>query len=212
MSISYIFPENLNPAGKIPLIMLHGYGSNETDLFELKNDLPRIYFPIALRGYQLTPYGGFAWYPLYMNASGNLHIKEDEMLHAISRLHDDIQDLTKRFGFKKEISILGFSQGSIISYALMSHYPEEYRNIVAFSGYIHEPVMMPLNKEDSKNLSVFASHGTNDDIIPVELARKVPLWLEKNHVRYVYKEYHAGHFLLPENVYDAMQFLEENAY
>ena len=212
MPITHIFPENLSPSGKIPLIMLHGYGSNEMDLYELKNSLPKAYFPIALRAYSLTPYGGFAWYPLYMDASGNLHIKEDEMLRAIINLHHDIQEIIKEFDFNKAISLLGFSQGSIVSYALMSHYPDVYGNIVAFSGYIHEPVMMPLNKEESKHLSVFASHGTNDDIIPVEWARKIPLWLERNHVRHIYKEYNAGHFLVPQNIHDAMQFLEANAY
>ncbi|NPA43501.1 MAG: phospholipase [Chlorobi bacterium] len=212
MEIVAVYPRDKSPAGKIPLFMLHGYGSHEADLYAFKDALPSAYYPVALRAYHPTPYGGYAWYPLYVGPDGRLHADEPAMIEALHRLREDIKNLSDRLGFEKTPSLLGFSQGSILSYLLMSHYPRDFRLITALSGYIHEPLMLPVSEEEARRLRVFASHGIYDDIIPVELARRIPPWLEKHHIPYEYKEYPAGHTVTPENLADATAFLARHAY
>jgi phospholipase/carboxylesterase len=207
MQTSHIRPESDPKPGDTPLIMLHGYGSNESDLFSLKSHLPEGYYPIALRGYNTTPYGGYAWYPLYIGPAGEMHVNEHEMIEAAQKLLQDLEDIKSVFGFERPFTLLGFSQGSIMSYLLMSMSPCKFRKIVAFSGYIHDPVMHRLDKEEVKHLQVFASHGIHDDIIPVEWARKIPDRLSQYGIKHIYREYPAGHYLIPENIEDAMNFL-----
>ncbi len=212
MKTGILHPGHLPRPNDIPTIMLHGYGSHEADLFSLHGELPPEYYPIALRGYLSTPFGGYAWYPLHISYTGDIRIEEDKMLDAAWKLAEDIRALKTEFNIKKPVTLIGFSQGSIISYLLMALFPEEFKNIVAWSGYIHEPVMPEPDPEDLKHLRIFSSHGLYDDIIPIQLARKISPWLKRYHIKHIYKEYPAGHFLIPENIEDAMIFLKKNKY
>ncbi len=189
------------------IVMLHGYGSNEWDLYALKEHLPGAYYPVALRGYIDTPFGGYAWYPLYVDASGTFSVNEKEMLQTARKLIEDLNEIRRKFGFSAPLNLLGFSQGSIMSYLLMSLRPELFHQIIAFSGYIHEPVMNDPGADEVKHLRVFASHGIYDDIIPIERAEKVPEWLKKHHIEHTFKVYPSAHNLIPENIKDAMHFL-----
>ncbi len=205
--LSFVFPENLSPGGKIPLYMLHGYGSNEVDLFMLNDRLPEKYFPVSFRAPFTTPYGGYAWYALYVDGHGQLTADEKQMEDAVFMLKENIEAANRRFGFTSPVNILGFSQGSILSYLFMSYFPEETERLVAFSGYIHEPLMKDLTGQKTDRIRIFASHGLYDDIIPVEWARRIPDYLKERNIRHVYKEYPTGHYLTEENIADAVDFL-----
>jgi len=207
MDTPILYPSGLTPEGRVPLVMLHGYGSNEADLYQFANELPRQYFPISLRGFYQVPFGGYGWYPLYINPGGSFTVNETEMKDALYRLKSVLDSLKRRWGFKSPFTLMGFSQGSIMSYLLMSHFPAMFDKIVAFSGYIHEPLMSEPAPALAARLEVFASHGIYDDIIPVELARRISPWLSKRHIRHVYREYPAGHTVSAANWQDALDFL-----
>ena len=50
------------------LIMCHGYGSDENDLFSFASELPEELFIISVKAaYQLQPYGN-AWYAIHFDA------------------------------------------------------------------------------------------------------------------------------------------------
>ncbi len=189
--------------------MLHGYGSNEVDLFMLSDQLPPDYFIISLRAPLSLPFGGYAWYPIEFLPEGGIKIKNEDMRSAAQVVMENIIYLHKHFGFKEKNNLLGFSQGSILSYLILFLFPEFFRKTVAFSGYIHEPAMPERPQGNTSNLEIFASHGVVDEVIPVELARKIPPFLSRHHIKHTYKEYDAGHYLIPENIKDASAFLED---
>jgi len=207
MKAKYIYPVGISPEGKQLLVMLHGYGSNELDLFGLKDRLPDELFPVSLRGYYETPFGGYAWFPLYMDAAGELHANEQEVMNTVKDLLDDIRELQSVFRTDGPVHLLGFSQGSILSYLLITWMPDFFRLTVAFSGYIYEKVLPPTDPASVQHLRVFASHGIYDEIIPVEKARKIPEILKEKGIYVEYREYPAGHYLTEENIADAMAFL-----
>ena len=62
---------------------------------------------------------------------------------------------------------------------------------------------------DFSNLKIFASHGTADQVIPVEWARKSPAILEGLGIKTTYKEYPIGHGVSPQNFYDLKSWLLE---
>ncbi len=206
--LHYIYNKEQSPEGKKPLFMLHGYGSNEVDLYMLQDRIPPAYFVISLRAPLKTPYGGYAWYPLYTSPDGTLSVKEEEIERAQRILTENLQYLHRHFRFNKPAHLLGFSQGSIISYILLYRNPEFFKKLVAFSGYLHEPSLPDSPQGETNHLEIFASHGTFDDIIPVEWARRISPRLSKDKIRHIYKEYPAGHYLIEENIQDAMHFLE----
>ena len=63
-------------------------------------------------------------------------------------------------------------------------------------------------KNDFSNLKMFVSHGTVDQVIPVEWARKAPAVLDSLGISNVYKEYPVGHGVAPQNFYDLKNWLE----
>ena len=51
------------------IIMLHGYGSDENDLFSFASELPETYAIIALKApIPMQPFGN-AWYQIYFDAN-----------------------------------------------------------------------------------------------------------------------------------------------
>ena len=78
------------------------------------------------------------------------------------------------------------------------------------SGYLNlDIVAEDYLKNTFSNLKIFASHGTVDQVIPVEWARKTPAILENLGIAVSYKEYPVGHGVAPQNFYDFKNWLLE---
>ena len=60
-----------------------------------------------------------------------------------------------------------------------------------------------------KHIDFFVSHGSQDQVIPVEWARKTQPYLEKLGLQVEYKEYPVGHGVAPQNFWDFKNWLEK---
>lgn len=194
-----------NPA----IILIHGYGSNEEDLFAFASELPSNYYIFSVQApYQLPPYG-FAWYAITFDANMNKFSDDDQAIASRDLLVTFMNDMVDKYPVDEtNINLVGFSQGAILSYAVALTYPEKVNKIVALSGYFNPDIMEP--KQDFKAyeaLKIFASHGTVDQVIPVEWARRTAQELQKYQISFEYKEYPVGHGVAPQNFYDFKEFL-----
>ena len=194
------------------LLMLHGFGSNETDLFSLASYFSDDLLIISAQAPIQLEFGGYAWYPIYIDTQGNKvsdHQQAFESLLKISEFIDFLKDKYKISS--KNFNLLGFSQGAILSYALALNYPEKVKNIIALSGYISNDIMPVNEKTDAyKHLNIFASHGIFDDIIPVEETRKITPYLQQRHVKHVFNEYPMGHEVAYDCLNDMINWSKEN--
>ncbi len=188
------------------LLMLHGFGSNEADLFSLADQLPDDLLIISARAPIPLDFGGYAWYQIYMDAQGNKISDNQQAADVLLDLSSFIDTLIEKYQIDPHnFNLLGFSQGAILSYALAFTYPDKIKNVMALSGYINEDIMPVQEKIDKyQHLKFFVSHGLYDDIIPIELARKIPPYLDQRKIHYTYKEYPMGH----EVSYDCLQDLK----
>ena len=68
MNLDYLVrePENITPNTPI-LFMLHGYGSNEQDLFSFRETLPADWIIISFRAPRNTQFEGYSWYDINFN-------------------------------------------------------------------------------------------------------------------------------------------------
>ena len=74
-SFEYRFRDSTDTNKSSPLVlMIHGYGINEDDLFSFASDLPENYKIISLRAPYSLPYGGFSWYDINLDNSSNIKI------------------------------------------------------------------------------------------------------------------------------------------
>jgi len=202
--LEYIVREPIQATEQTPLLlMLHGYGSNENDLFSFASELPDELLIVSARAPLSLGLDSFAWYSLQMNAQNQLVSNIPEALEARNMILNLIDFLQRIYHFKPEKSfLLGFSQGSILSYSIALNYPEKIQNIIALSGYINEEITPNQPNIHYKKLNFFCSHGTEDSVIPIAAARKTASLLTQLDIRHVYKEYHSGHGVSPANFTD----------
>ena len=108
----------------------------------------------------------------------------------------------------KNITLLGFSQGTILSYGIALSHPDKIKNVVALSGYIKEDLISkPHDISLYKDIDFFISHGTQDQVIPIQWAEKAPKFLNALGINNCFKTYPAGHGVTPQNFNDLNQWL-----
>lgn len=213
MSLQYLIREPKAIQEKNPLLLLlHGYGSNKEDLFSFASELPEEYYVISVQAPHDLMYGSYAWYAINFDADDTKFSDINQAKQSRDLIVDFIDELVTKFPIDKEkITLIGFSQGAILSYAIALSYPAKVSKIVAMSGYLNtEMAKENFEQNDFSNLKIFASHGTVDQVIPVDWARKTSPVLEKLGIKFVYKEYPVGHGVAPQNFFDFRNWLEEN--
>lgn len=183
------------------LFMLHGYGSNEDDLFSFAQELPQELCIISVRApYPLQPYG-HAWYAIHFEADNTKWSDDGQAIRSRDLLRHFILEACSTYGLDQDqVTLLGFSQGTILSYALALSYPTLVKNVIALSGYINEGILKEGYEEhDFSGLGIYASHGQVDQVIPVAWAQRAPVLLERLNIDHVYEEFPAGHGVVPQN-------------
>ena len=193
------------------LFLLHGYGSHEEDLFSFVNYLPEEYLIISLRAPLTLGFGGYAWYSIHFNEQQDKWSDDDEAKTAQEIILHNIDYHLEQFKLEgQKVSLLGFSQGAILSWAVGLSHPERIDKIIALSGYVNEDIF-GYAKEGLEQLRIFSSHGTEDPTLPVDWARKGIALVEKKNLKVAYNEYPAGHGINPENFADLLAWLKANA-
>ena len=187
------------------LILLHGYGSNEEDLFSFATELPDELLIISARAPLTLGVGSYAWYSINFDATSNVKFSDlDEARNSIQKIENFIDEVIEKYKVNtKKIFLLGFSQGSILSYAVALKNPDKIQNVIALSGYINtELIPIDLTKEAVNKLDFFISHGTVDQVLPIDWIRKSLPILDTLEINYQYKEYPIGHGINPQNFTD----------
>lgn len=213
LPLKYIMREPLVKIKRSPVIfMLHGYGSNEEDLFSFAEELPKEYTIISLRAPYRLPEFGYAWYSINFDEEQGKWSNNEQAVKSRDLVVDFIDEACKLFNLDtKNITLLGFSQGSILSMALAISYPRKIRNVIALSGYLNLEILKEdYAKENHSALHFYVSHGTSDQVIPIEWARKTPEFLENLGIEYVYEEFPVGHGVSPQNFYSFRNWLSDN--
>lgn len=195
------------------LLLLHGYGSNEEDLFSFAAQLPDEYLIISARAPYNIPGYGHAWYAIDFDADMNKFTDDVQAAQSRDLVAAFIDEVIAAYPVDKDnITLIGFSQGGILSYAVALSYPEKIRRVAVLSGYLHENILKDktiLPTIDWDYLSFFISHGIADQVIPVDWARKAPEFLKTLGIKSEYHEYNTGHGVAPQNFYDLVNWLNK---
>ncbi len=193
------------------LLLLHGYGSNEEDLFSFASEIPDHYFVVSARAPYDMQYGSYAWYAINFDADENKFSDLEQAKTSRDLVANFIDELTANYAIdENNVTLVGFSQGTILSYAIALSYPEKVKRIVAMSGYLNQEMLVPdYLKNNLSNLKFFISHGTVDQVVPVEWGRKAKPFLDNLGIESVYKEYPIGHGICPQNFHDFKEWLNK---
>lgn len=158
-------------AGRPVLLLLHGYGSDERDLFVLAPFLPDAFVLAAVRAPLTPPFPapGWSWYPiegLDGRSSGAVTAAAESLIAWIDRATD-----------AETIGILGFSQGAAVALQALRLQPERFAFVVNLAGYA-DPSPLPGDEVlAERRPPVFWGRGARDEVIPPAAVAHTVQWL-----------------------------------
>lgn len=204
------------PQPTASIIWLHGLGADGHD-FEAV--IPELQLPVepALRFvFPHAPYrpvtinGGYvmrAWYDIAMGGNG-FEQNTDHIRESAKILQGLIQNEIRRGIAADHIVLAGFSQGGAIALHAGLRYPAPLAGIMALSAPVPfaEELMAEVHPANA-TLPVFMAHGTDDQMIPFDSARRAHELMEARGLRPEWHAYDMGHTLVPEEIRDIARWL-----
>lgn len=207
LALKYIVREPAAKSATAPLIiLLHGYGSNEGDLFSLVPQLPQDAIVLSARAPQTLDHG-YAWFAITVPGAASTDIAGQARAREL--LLQFIEQAGKKYHVPaSRIYLMGFSQGAIMSYTIALTQPEKIRGIAVLSGRLLDDIKPRIAKAENVNkVSIFIGHGTEDKIIPIEKARDAHNYLTGKKINTDYREYKIVHTISPEEMSDVQKWL-----
>jgi phospholipase/carboxylesterase len=183
------YPTGVGPFSII--LMIHGWTGNEDSMWVFTSSLPKDALLIAPRGLYSTPSGGYSWYPKQNRPLPWFN----DFLPAADQLFNVISPKNFPMGDFSGVHLLGFSQGAALACIMSILYPERISSLAGLSGFLPEGAASRLSPKRLEGLPVFMAHGTLDDRVPVDLARKSVAQLEQAGAHVTYCEDDVGHKL-----------------
>jgi phospholipase/carboxylesterase len=179
------------------LVLLHGRGADERDLFPLLDilDPERRLLGATARGPLSLPPGGAHWYVVR-----RVGYPDPETFHTTyPQLAAWLDDMLAEHGIPHERTVLGgFSQGSVMAYALgLGARRPRPAGIMALSGFLPEVEGFQLDLSAAAELPVAIGHGTHDPVISVEFERDARDRLTGAGAAVTYRESPMGHTIDP---------------
>ena len=194
------------PAGA--LILLHGRGTDETDLFPLLDELDPERNLLGLTvGGPITnlPPGGRHWYAIEQVG----HPNEETFLETMELLCRFLDDFLRGREIPWERTVIGgFSMGGAValSVGLAAERPLP-AGIMALSCFLPTVDGWRLDLPGKRPVKVWISHGSFDNIIPVDFGRRSRDVLEKAGFEVSYRESRMAHGIDPELLPELRQWL-----
>lgn len=191
------------------LVLLHGYGSNEEDLFSFAEELPDELLIVSPQAPLSMGFGSYAWYTINFDEINGKFSDLKEAKESIDKISLFIDTIKKKYHTDPDNTfLLGFSQGAILSYSLSFFHPNKIQHVLALSGYINTE-LLPEEISSEIKTDYYCSHGIVDQVLPVTWARNSKPFLEALNLNTAYSEYNVGHGVAPQNFYSFKKWIAE---
>ena len=194
------------------VIWLHGLGADGSDFVPVVPELGltpsvgvRFVFPNA-PAIPVTCNGGYvmpAWYDIISLDKDS----RDVDVAGIIKSRQQIRSLIAReneLGIpSNRIFLAGFSQGGAIAYATGLTHSESLAGIIALSTYLPVPQLVTEEAtEANREVQIFAAHGTQDDVVSIELGLRARAFLIQNGYTCRWQDYPMPHTVCLEEIHD----------
>lgn len=172
-------------AGRPLIVLLHGYGSHEGDLFALAPGLPLDAVVAAPRA-PLRAGPGFAWWHIEeLDNPPPGEVPADAMPTGVRKQDSVVDATTYTFldwldGAAKDastVSLVGFSQGGALSLQALRAAPGRFAAVVCLSGFVPPGDHVGDAELAQIRPPVFWGRGTADQVIPPYAVERTAAWL-----------------------------------
>ncbi|MCW4458761.1 alpha/beta hydrolase [Microbacterium sp. MPKO10] len=191
--------------GRPLLVLMHGYGSNESDLFGLAPSLPLELVIASVRAPHTAPWpiDGWSWF----TAGTEKGPDSEEINDSARAVLTWLDNLTVT---PPSVGLLGFSQGGAMVLQLLRNAPSRFAYGLVLSGFIapgEEPGDADLAE---RKPPVFWGRGSADDVIAESAIVRTTDWLP-THSTLSGRIYEGlSHGINQQGVADIRAFIERN--
>ena len=210
LSLTYLELAPKKPENAPLMIMLHGYGSNEKDLIQLAPSLRQEFRYISARAPQEMDFGMFAWFPLEFTPTG-IRVDHGEAQRAAEQLIGFIKEIIAEYQpLGNKVFLMGFSQGTVMSYLMAFLAPELLHGVIGCSGQLPEKTMpQEALKAALSKLPFLVMHGSFDEVLPIAKGLAAKAWLEEHVEDLTWREYPMAHQISDDGVELMCSWLEK---
>lgn len=192
------------------LILMHGVGSNEQDLFGLAPYVPKNFHVLSLRApYAMGP-SAYGWFAFTVDAQGERRINETQEAASRATVAQTLASAAQQLGIPSERVVAGgFSQGGIMSLSLLLTQPAlMHAAMVMHSRLLQQIVPLVVPAQELQGKQLWLSHGTHDNVIPLAAAHGIRDLVKTLPIELAYAEYPSAHEIIEEELMEAMAWLE----
>lgn len=176
------------PKGSPLLLLVHGYGSDENDLFSLIPYLDDRFTAVSVRAPHAYP-PGYGWYDISFTDRGIL--RDEAMIEGSGQaLETFLREAVEKYGADPaRVFVLGFSQGAAMALQLLLTRPQLLAGAVALSGHVPDVGWDARASDDAlAGKPVFVGHGVADPVVPIAAGRDARARLGSLPVNLTYRE------------------------
>lgn len=206
-------------APRFSVIWMHGLGADGSDFEPVVPELGlddspgiRFIFPHA-PAIPVTCNGGYvmpAWYDIISLDSSSRTVDESGIVRSRQAIRDLMTRENQRGVPCSRIFLAGFSQGGAIAYTTALTHAEPLAGVIALSTYIPSQKLIAAEAAAANHaLPIFAAHGSEDDVVSIELGLRARDFLMARGHRVNWHDYPMPHSICIEEIQAVGQWLKD---
>jgi len=173
------------------IILLHGWTGDENSMWVFASRLPHRGLLLAPRGPYPSPLGGYGWHPYRAQAWPGV----DDFRPAIQTLMELLTPENFPLADFSRLHLAGFSQGAAMAYTFVLLHGEQIASLAGLSGFMPDGAETLVKDGSLGGKPIFIAHGSLDDLVPVDRARKAVELFQEAGAQVTYCEDEVGHKL-----------------
>jgi len=154
------------------LVMMHGYGTDESRMVRLFDYLPPDFTCAALRAPMIIG-DHYGWFLLDYFLANDFA----DVISTTNTVHDWINSVR---GQHSSVSLLGYSQGMAMASTLLRLHPKSYQAVVGLSGFVLENDLLALTDSFETPPPFFWGRDKADLVINEDATAHTEEWLNAN--------------------------------
>lgn len=195
------------------LVLMHGVGSNEQDLFSLAPHIPERFHVLSLRAPLRMGPGSHAWFDFSIEPNGDRTINEAQEAQSRTLVAKAVESAAEQLGIPPErVVVGGFSQGGIMALSLLLTRPALMQAAMVWhSRLLSQIVPLSAPADALRGKQLWLSHGTHDNVIPLAHAQAIAHHMGPLPVAVTYREFPGAHEIRPAELSATVTWLESLA-
>ncbi|MDQ0692754.1 alpha/beta hydrolase [Arthrobacter sp. W4I7] len=186
-------------AGTPLLVMMHGYGTDESRMVRLFENLPAEFTCVALRA-PMAIGDHYGWFLLDYFLANDFA----DVIKASNAVQTWINSVK---GQHTSVSLLGYSQGMAMASTLLRLHPKDYAAVVGLSGFVLENELLSLTESFDAPPPFFWGRDKADLVINEDAVAYTEEWLQDNTLLTARTYPGMGHAMSKTEMVDVSAFL-----